>query len=78
MVRDTSPLTLSISQLLKRKEKSGLPYPHNQTFWFLVNIINIQDTFLGNRSLRINFSTKAIKTSNLCCRKILNQAFGHT
>ena len=22
---------------MKRKEKSGLPYPHNQTFWFLVN-----------------------------------------
>ena len=21
---------------MKRKEKSGLPYPHNQTFWFLV------------------------------------------
>ena len=35
---DKSPLTSNISQLLKRKEKSGLPYPHNQTFWFLVNI----------------------------------------
>ena len=33
-----SPLTSDISHLLKRKEKSGLPYPHNQTFWFLVNI----------------------------------------
>ena len=31
---DKSPLTSNISQLLKRKEKSGLPYPHNRTFWF--------------------------------------------
>ena len=35
---DKSPLTFNISQLLKRKEKSGLPYPYNRTFWFLVNI----------------------------------------
>ena len=35
---DKSPLTSNISQLLKTKEKSGLPYPHNRTFWFLVNI----------------------------------------
>ena len=35
---DKSPLTSNISQLLKRKEKSGLPYPYNRTFWFLVNI----------------------------------------
>ena len=38
MLIDKSPLTSNISQLLKRKEKSGLPYPHNRTFWFLVNI----------------------------------------
>ena len=38
---DKSPLTSNISQLLKRKEKSGLPYPHNRTFWFLVNTIYI-------------------------------------
>ena len=25
---------------MKRKEKSGLPYTHNQTFWFLVNIVH--------------------------------------
>ena len=35
---DKSPQTSNISQPLKRKKKSGLPYPHNRTFWFLVNM----------------------------------------
>ena len=34
--------------------------------------------FLGNWSFRINFRTKAIKTSILCYTKIENQLFTHT
>ena len=46
MLIDKSPLTSNISQLLKRKEKSGLPYTHNRTFWFLVNIKHIYEYVL--------------------------------
>ena len=35
---DKSPLTSIYFATFERKGKSGLPYPHNQSFWFLVNI----------------------------------------
>ena len=34
---------------MKRKEKSGLPYPHNQTFWFLVNYNYILNLFKNHK-----------------------------
>ena len=33
---DKSPLTFIYFATFEKKKESGLPYPHNQTFWFSV------------------------------------------
>ena len=68
-----SPLTSNISQLLKRKEKSGLPYPYNRTFWFLVNIhIYICDaSFLTCVLSNANFNVTYLSLGKLYSPEIL-------
>ena len=59
---------------MKRKEKSGLPYPHNRTFWFLVNkyIFTNIDIF-SKYAYAFPLKSKKIQDIKPCFEKIFKK-----